>query len=103
MIGKPSTDVCIILLLGYARSPFREFGSYLRSVVGSNENYIQIILKQYKSNFINSEKPPDVYSMKVISEAVYTKTDHEGTLQYNNDNISVKTKPFSRNSWNAKI
>ena len=89
--------------MGFARSPFRDLESYLRIVVGSDENYIQIILKQYKSNFINFEIPPAVYSLKVISEAVYTKSNNEGTLQIKYVNNSVKTKPTWRNSWNAKI
>ena len=42
---KSNTDGFIILL-GYAKSPFRDFESYLRFVVGSNEDDIQLILKQ---------------------------------------------------------
>ena len=34
------------LLMGYARSPFREFEGYLRNVVGLDEDDIQLILKQ---------------------------------------------------------
>ena len=33
--------------MGYARSPFRDFGSYLRIIVGLDEDYIQLISKQY--------------------------------------------------------
>ena len=43
---KSSTDGYIILLMGYARSPFRDFESYLRIVVGSDEDDIRLILKQ---------------------------------------------------------
>ena len=38
--------------MGYARSLFRDFESYLRIVVGLVEDFIQIILKQYNANFI---------------------------------------------------
>ena len=39
------TDGYYMLLLCYARSPFRDFESYLRIVVGLDENDIQLILK----------------------------------------------------------
>ena len=45
-LHKTSHDGYIILLMGYARSPFRDFESYLRIVVGLEENDIQLILKQ---------------------------------------------------------
>ena len=38
--------------MAYARSPFRDFESYLRIVVGLDENDIQLILKQYNSKFV---------------------------------------------------
>ena len=41
-----STDGYIILLMGYARSLFRDFESYLRIVVGMDEDDIRSILKQ---------------------------------------------------------
>ena len=47
-----TTDGYIILLLGYARSPFRNFESFLRLVVSLEENDIQLTLKQYNSNFV---------------------------------------------------
>ena len=56
---KSSTDGYIILLMGYARSPFRDFENYLRVVVGLHENDIQLILKQYNSNFVTYELSPD--------------------------------------------
>ena len=37
---KSSTDGYIIFLMGYARSPFRDFESYLRIVVGLDEDDI---------------------------------------------------------------
>ena len=33
---KSSTDVCFIILMGYARSPFQNFESYLTVLVGLN-------------------------------------------------------------------
>ena len=55
-----NTDGYIILLMGYARSPFRDYESYLRIVIGLNEDNIQLILKQYKSNFVTFEIPPGI-------------------------------------------
>ena len=48
---KSSNDGYIFLLLGYARSPFRDIESYLKIVVGLDEDDIQLILKHYISNF----------------------------------------------------
>ena len=41
--------------MGYARSPFREFESYLRTVIGLDEPDIQLILKQNNSNFVTDK------------------------------------------------
>ena len=38
--------------------------------------------------------PPGIYTIKHISEAVYTMGDHEGTLQTENDVVIMKTKHF---------
>ena len=38
--------------LGFARSLFRDFESYLRIVVSLDEKDIQLILKQYNANFV---------------------------------------------------
>ena len=35
---------------------------------------------------------PGIYTINVISEAVYTKSDHEGTIQIEYDDISKKKK-----------
>ena len=45
-------DGYVLLLMGYARSPFRDFESYLTIIVGLDEDDIQLILKQYNSNFL---------------------------------------------------
>ena len=72
--------------MGYARSLFRGFEIYLRNVVGLDKDDIQLIFKQ------NNLSSPRIYSIKDISEAVYVIGDHEGTLQIEYDDISMKTK-----------
>ena len=52
---EKSRDGYMVLLLGYSASPFRDFESYLRLVVGLDEEYIQLILKEYNSHFITYE------------------------------------------------
>ena len=89
---KRSTDCYYMLLLGYARSPFRDFESYLRIVIGLDESDIWLILKQYKSNFVTYEIPPGIYKIKDISEVVYTMGNHAVTLKIESDDISMKPK-----------
>ena len=79
--------------MGYARSPFRNFESYLRFVIGLDEHDNQLILKQLNSNFFTNEVSSGIYSTKDISEAVYTMGGHEGNLKIENDDITMKTKP----------
>ena len=78
--------------MGYARPLFRDYESYLRIVVGLDEDDIQLILKQYNSNFVTFELSPGIYTIKDISEAVYTRGDHEGTLKVECDDISMRIK-----------
>ena len=47
-----NTDGYMLLLLDYGRSLFRDFESYLRIVVGLDEEDIQLILKEYNSHFL---------------------------------------------------
>ena len=89
---KSSTDGYIILLTAYARSPFRDFESYLRIVIGLDEDDIQLILKQYNVNFVTNELSPANYTIEDLQEAVYTLGDHEGTLQIEYDDLNKKTK-----------
>ena len=77
---KLSTDGYIIILIGYARSRFRDFESYLRIVVVLDDHDIQVILKPCNSIFFTYEITPGIYSIKDVSEAVYTMGDHEGTF-----------------------
>ena len=89
----------MILLLGYARSPFRDFESYLRIVVGSDEENIQLILKQYNSHFITYELTPGIYTIQDISNAVHTFSGHNNTLQIEYDDISMKTKNYYKTHY----
>ena len=43
-IEKSQTDGYYTFLLSYAKSPFRDFESYLRFLTGLNEDNIQVIL-----------------------------------------------------------
>ena len=89
---KSSHDGYIILLMGYARSPFRDFESYLRIVVGLEEDNIRLILKQYNEKFITYELDPGNYTIEDLKKAVYPLGDHEGTLQIEYDDLSKKVK-----------
>ena len=91
---KSSTDGYIILLMGYARSPYRDFESYLRIVIGLDEDDIQLISKQYNSNFVTYDFLPGTYTTRDIYEALYTTGDHARTLQLDYDDKSMKTKRF---------
>ena len=62
----------MILKLGYTRSPFRDFESYSRIVVGSDEEDIHLILKQYNSHFIPYELTPGIYTIQDISDTIHT-------------------------------
>ena len=66
-------------LLRYNRSPFRDFEIYLRIVVGLDEDDIHFILKQNNLISVTYEKASS-YSIKDISEVVYTMGDNEGSL-----------------------
>ena len=41
-------------------SPFGDFESYLRIVIGLNKDDLQLILKHYNSNFVTCEIPPGI-------------------------------------------
>ena len=82
-----------MLLVAYARSTFHDFESYLRIVVGLDEDDTQLILNQCNSNLITYESSPGIYSIKDVPDVVYSIEDHEGTLQIENNNINMKRKP----------
>ena len=68
--------------MGYARSStFRDFESYIRMFIGLEEDDIQLVLKQYSSDFVTFHISPGIDSIEDISQAVYTTGDHEGTLK----------------------
>ena len=58
------------MILRYSRSPFREFGSYLRILTSSNEDDFQLILQNYKRKFISYKKSPSVYTFEDLSEVL---------------------------------
>ena len=91
-LEKSSTVCYIILIMGYARSPFGDFGSFLGILVGLDEEDIQLFLKQSNSNSVTYELSPGIYSMNDISEGVYKMGDHEGPLQIEYDDISMRAK-----------
>ena len=78
--------------MGFGRPPFRDFEKYPKIVVGFEEDDFQLILKQFNSNAVTYETSPGIYSIKVISEFVYTMGDHEETLRIYYDDITMKTR-----------
>ena len=61
-------------------------------MVALDEGDIQFILKQYNSNFVTYELSPGIYKIKDNCEDVYSMGDHEGTLQIEYDDFSMKTE-----------
>ena len=92
---RQTGDCYYVFLMGYARSPFRDFRSFLKIVVGLDEEDIQLISKQYNSNVLSYEIPAGIYSIKNNSETIYIIGDLEGTLQIEYYNNSMKTKLLS--------
>ena len=89
---KSSHDGYIILLMGYGRSQFRDFESYLRIAIDLEEENIRLILKQYNEKFITYELDPGNYTIEDLKKAVYPLGDHEGTLQIEYDDLNKKVK-----------
>ena len=90
------------LLLGYARSQFRVFDSYLRIVVGLDEEDIHLILKQNFSYFVTYELTPGIFTIQDISDAVHTFSGHLEIMQIEYDHISMKTKIILKFKNNGK-
>ena len=59
---------------------------------------MQLILKQYKSNFVTYDLSPVFNTIKDIAEAVYIMLDHKGTLQNEYDGVTMKTKLILKRS-----
>ena len=91
-LDKTSHDGYIILLMGYAKSPFRDFESYLRIFVGLEDDNIRLILKQYNEKFITYELDPGNYTVEDLQKAVYPLGDHENTLQIEYDDLNKRVK-----------
>ena len=68
------------------------FESYLRIVVGLDEEDIQLILKQYNSHFITYELTPGIYTIQDISDAVHSFSGHNEIIEIEYNDISMKTK-----------
>ena len=79
-LDKASHDGYIILLMGYARSPFRDFESYLRIFVGLEEENIQLILKQYNEKFITYEIDPGNYTIEDLHYKIHYKKINKSVL-----------------------
>ena len=82
----------MILLLGYSRSPFRDFESFLRIVIGLHEEDIQLILKQYYSHFVTYELTPGIYTIQDISDGAHTFSGYSEIIEIEYDDINMKTK-----------
>ena len=89
---KSEHDAYTILLMGYARSRFRDLESYLRNFNGLEEDNIRLILKQYNEKFITYELDPGNYTIEDLQKAVYPLGDHEGTKEIEYDDLYKKVK-----------
>ena len=99
---RMNTDGYMLLLLDYGRSLFRDFESYLRIVVGLDEEDIQLILKEYNSHFITYELTPGIYTIQDISDAIQTFSGHKEIIEIEYDDISMKTKIILKFKNNEK-
>ena len=97
-LEKSNTDGYIVVLLGFARSPFRGFESYLRIVVGLDEDDIQLTLKQNKSNFITYELSPGTCTIKVF-QRLFTQWVIMKNLYKLNMMILVCEQIFLNSFW----
>ena len=91
-LQKSNTDGYTILLMYYARSPFRDFEIFLRMTGDLDENDIQLILKQYNEKFVTYELDPGNYTIEDLQKSVYPLGDHERTLQIEYDDLNKKVK-----------
>ena len=87
---KRDSDGYIMLLFGYCASSFRDFESYLRLVIGLDEQDIQLILKEYNSHFITYQLTPGIYTIQDISNAIETFSGHEVTIELVYDDITKR-------------
>ena len=64
----------------------------MRIRVCLDEEDIQLILKEDNSHFITYELSPGIYTIKDISDAVYTFSGHTEIIESEYNDISMKTK-----------
>ena len=64
----------------------------MRIRVGLDEEDFQLILKENSSHFITYELSPGIYTIKDISDAVYTFSGHSEIIEIEYNDISMKTK-----------
>ena len=88
---KKNSDGYMIFLFGHSASSFRDFESYLRLIVGLDEEDIQLILKEYNSHFVTYELTPGIYTIHDISDAIQTFTGHQEIIQLEYNEISKRT------------
>ena len=89
---KKSDGYKILLLLGYSRSLFQDFESYLRIAVGLYEEYIQLVLKQNISHFITYELTPGIYTIQDSSDTIHTFSGLSEIIEIGYDDVAMKTK-----------
>ena len=89
---KKNSDDYMMLLLSYARSKFRDFESYLRIVIGLDEEDIQLSLKEYNSHFVTYELTSGIYTIQDISDTIHTFSGHSEIIEIGYDDIAIKTK-----------
>ena len=87
------------ILLGYPRSVFQDFESYLRTENDLVEDDIRLVLNKYNSNFITSGLDPGNYTFKDLSENLFNILQHEypssnSKIVFEFDDITMKTKLF---------
>ena len=86
----------MVLLLGYCSSSIRDFESYMRLIVGLDEEDIQLILKEYNSYFITYQLTPGIYIMQDFSDAIKTFSGHEVTIESEYDDITKRATIVSK-------
>ena len=71
-LEKSSTNGEIIFLMGYARSPYRDFESYLRIVVGLDEDDIQLIWNKI-IQILSPKNYPQAFTQLKIKQRLFTR------------------------------
>ena len=89
---KQNSDGCMILLLGYSRSLFRDFESFLGIVIGLDEEDIQLFSKQYNSHFVTYELTPGIYTIQDVADTIHTFSGNSEIIENEYDDITMKTK-----------